>query len=65
MSGPFEVVEPPPAWIAAGMIALGDLLQDVPHPGVRKVGKVMTRGGTVIVVWIEVEDEEEGDEEGE
>lgn len=57
-------IPPPPMWVAASMVAMGGILSDVPHPGTRIVGTVMSRGGAVIIVWIILE-EEEGDEENE
>ncbi len=53
----------PPGWVAASILWLGGNLSMVPHPGTRAVGVVMTNIGGVMVIWIELEDDDVGDDE--
>lgn len=58
-----SIIPPPPLWVAAGMVALGGILEDVTHPGTKVVGKIMAHGGATIIVWITLEEEREEDDQ--
>lgn len=49
----------PPMWVAASISLLGTNLAQVPHPGTRVVGYVLTNAGGVMIIWIEVEEEDD------
>jgi hypothetical protein len=52
----------PPMWVAASIVVLGQTLSDLPG-GAKVIGKVLSRAGAIIIVWIELEDEHEEEDE--
>lgn len=52
-------IPPPPPWVAASISLFGTQLSWAPHPGVQIVGRVFITVGGVMIIWIELEGDEE------
>jgi len=56
---------PPPGWLTASISLLGANLAAVPHPGTRVTGIVISDIGGILLIWIEIEDDDDaGDDSG-
>lgn len=49
----------PPMWVAAGISLMGTNLSQVTHPGTKVVGYLLTNAGGVMIIWIEVQEEDD------
>ncbi len=56
---PWDVVEPPPAWVATSIMILGSNLSFAPHPGVKVTGILIFNVGGILMVWIQTENDDE------